>query len=55
MLAQGFSNREIAAHLKLSEPTVKFHLTSIYRKLEVQNRTAAVSAALDVGIIDGLD
>ncbi len=55
VLARGFSNKEIAAHLDISEPTVKFHLTSIYRKLEVKNRTAAVSAALDVGVIDGLD
>lgn len=54
-LAAGFSNKEIAAHLSLSEQTVKFHLSSIYRKLEVKNRTAALSAALDVGIIDGLN
>lgn len=53
LLARGLPNREIAAHLNRSERTVKFHLTGIYRKLEVGNRTGAVTAAIDAGIIDG--
>ncbi len=55
VLARGFSNKEIATHLNLSERTVKFHLTGIYRKLEVENRTGAVSAAFDAGLLDGLE
>ena len=53
LLARGFPNKEIAARLNRTEQTVKFHLTSIYRKLEVKNRTGAVSAAFDAGIING--
>jgi DNA-binding NarL/FixJ family response regulator len=53
LVAQGLPNKEIAARLDGSERTVKFHLTNIYRKLDVKNRTGAVSAAIDAGIIDG--
>jgi len=41
LVAEGWSNREVARHLWLTETTVKFHLTRIYRKLGVTNRTAA--------------
>jgi DNA-binding NarL/FixJ family response regulator len=53
LLAQGFPNKEIAARLHRTEQTVKFHLSSIYRKLEVKNRTGAVRAAFDAGIVSG--
>ena len=36
-VVRGLSNREIARELWISEPTVKFHLTSVYRKLDVAN------------------
>jgi len=49
-VARGLSNREIAHELWISEPTVKFHLTSVYRKLDVPNRTAAARWALENGI-----
>ena len=39
-IAEGISNRDIAAALGLSEGTVKIHLHSIYAKLDVNNRTA---------------
>jgi DNA-binding NarL/FixJ family response regulator len=41
LLAQGQSNKEIARHVGLQEITVKVHLSSIYRKLDVRNRVEA--------------
>ena len=52
LLAQGMTNKEIAAELVITVRTVKFHVSSILRKLEVGNRTEAVRAAADRGIID---
>jgi DNA-binding NarL/FixJ family response regulator len=46
-VAMGLSNRKIAAKLWVSEPTVKFHLTNVYRKLGVTNRTQAARWLLD--------
>jgi DNA-binding NarL/FixJ family response regulator len=46
-VATGLSNRKIAATLWVTEPTVKFHLTNIYRKLGVTNRTQAARWLLD--------
>ena len=50
--ALGMANREIAWELSISENTVKFHLTSIYAKLHVNNRVSAIRAAIDRGILD---
>jgi DNA-binding NarL/FixJ family response regulator len=44
-LARGLSNKEIARELWLTQQTVKFHLTNIYRRLGVTNRTEAVRYA----------
>ena len=44
-LTRGLSNKEIARELWLTEQTVKFHLTRIYRRLGVANRTEAVRCA----------
>jgi DNA-binding NarL/FixJ family response regulator len=49
-VAAGRPNRAIAAELCVTEQTVKFHLTNVYRKLGVDNRTAAARAALRLGI-----
>ena len=46
----GLSNRAIAARLVIGEETIKSHLRSIYRKLEVSDRAAAVATALREGI-----
>jgi DNA-binding NarL/FixJ family response regulator len=46
ILQTGWSAKEMASHLFLSEATVKSHLASIYRKLDVKNRTQAVVVAL---------
>jgi len=44
LAAEGLANKEIAAALKISEHTVKFHLSSLYAKLGVASRTEAVRA-----------
>ena len=41
-LAHGYTNKQIAARLWLSEQTVKFHLRNIYRKLGIKSRTEAL-------------
>jgi DNA-binding NarL/FixJ family response regulator len=46
LVATGATNREIAAALAVSEATVKTYLTRVFAKLEVSDRTAAVTAAL---------
>ncbi len=46
ILQTGWSAKEMASHLFLSQATVKSHLASIYRKLEVDNRTQAIMVAL---------
>ena len=46
ILQTGWSTKEMASHLFLSEATVKTHLASIYRKLSVKNRTQAVMVAI---------
>jgi DNA-binding NarL/FixJ family response regulator len=51
LVARGRSNKEIARHLHLSEATVKTHLLHVFAKLDVADRTGAVTAALDRGVI----
>jgi len=51
LLAQGMPNKEIAAHLIISERTVKFHVSSILSKLGATNRTEAVALAAQRGLI----
>lgn len=51
LLAQGLANKQIAVELGISEHTVKFHVSSIYTKLDVTNRTEAVRAGLRGGWI----
>jgi DNA-binding NarL/FixJ family response regulator len=51
LLSVGLSNRRIAERLAISEHTVKFHVASIYGKLGVSGRTAAVNRALRRGIL----
>ena len=51
-LARGLSNEAIGKELWVAQQTVKFHLTNIYRKLEVSNRTEAARYAYEHGLID---
>ena len=49
-VARGLSNQAISAELWITEQTVKFHLTNVYRKLGVSSRTEAARYALSRGI-----
>lgn len=51
-VARGLSNRSLGKELWVTEQTVKFHLTNIYRKLNVANRTEAARAAYRLGIVE---
>jgi DNA-binding NarL/FixJ family response regulator len=51
-LARGLSNEAIAKELWVAEQTVKFHLTKIYRKLGVANRTEAARLAYQNGLVE---
>jgi DNA-binding NarL/FixJ family response regulator len=50
-LARGLSNQEIGKELWITEQTVKFHLTNVYRKLGVANRTQATRIAYEHGLV----
>ena len=51
LLAEGLANKQIALTLGISEHTVKFHVSSIYTKLNVTNRTEALREGLRGGWI----
>lgn len=51
LLARGMSNKEIAAQLGVVEGTVKIHITSIFNKLGVCDRTQALIEAVKRGIV----
>lgn len=50
LMVRGHSNRSIADRLILGEETIKTHIKSIYRKLEVTDRSQAVARALREGV-----
>jgi DNA-binding NarL/FixJ family response regulator len=51
MLAEGLANKAIARRLSISEHTVKFHISSIFSKLNVSSRTEAVTLGARQGLI----
>jgi DNA-binding NarL/FixJ family response regulator len=51
LIVAGKSNKEIGAHLSISEATVKTHINSILSKLGVSDRTQAATTALQRGIV----
>jgi DNA-binding NarL/FixJ family response regulator len=53
LVAAGSTNSDIARKLWVTEQTVKFHLSNIYRKLEVANRTEASHYAHVNGLLNG--
>ena len=50
LIAQGFDNAQIAARLGLSEKTVRNHITRIFDKIQVENRSQAIVAARKAGL-----
>jgi NarL family two-component system response regulator YdfI len=52
-VARGDRNKEIAQQLGVTERTIKAHLTNVYNKLGVDSRAAAVSVAMQRGILNG--
>ena len=51
-LAFGYTNKETARQLHISIQTVKFHISSIYTKLSVTNRTEAVRVGVRQGLVN---
>ncbi|MFA9431497.1 response regulator [Egicoccus sp. AB-alg2] len=51
LIARGASNAELARTLWISEPTVKTHITRIFRKLDLRDRAQAVVLAYETGLV----
>ena len=51
LIAQGQNNQEIAGRLRLSEATVKTHVTHILTKLALRDRIQAVVLAYEAGLV----
>jgi len=51
LVAKGLGNKEVAAILNIAEVTVKLHVSHVFDKLDVKDRTEAATAALQRGII----
>jgi DNA-binding CsgD family transcriptional regulator len=51
MLAEGLGNKSVARRLSISEHTVKFHVSSIFTKLNAKSRTEAVTLGARLGLI----
>lgn len=52
LIGEGLSNQQIADHLDISLPTVKWHLQNLYQKLGVSRRTAALVKARHMNLLD---
>jgi DNA-binding NarL/FixJ family response regulator len=52
LIRDGYKNKEIAAHLEISETTVNFHIKNLVGKLQAKDRTHAVAIAIRRGMLD---
>lgn len=52
LMAQGFANAEIAEQLFISEATVKTHVSHVFSKLEVRDRSQAIVLAYETGLVE---
>jgi DNA-binding NarL/FixJ family response regulator len=52
LLKEGLKNSEISDRLVISPQTAKHHLSSIYNKLGVKNRTRALTKAVELGLVN---
>jgi DNA-binding NarL/FixJ family response regulator len=50
-MASGYSNKEIAAHLFVSESTIKTHVSNVFLKLDSKRRTQAIQRAKELHIL----
>lgn len=50
LLVTGRSNEEIAEHMNLSLRTVRFHLSNLFRKVDVHTRSEAMALAYRTGV-----
>ena len=50
LIKQGYTNREIAHELYVTEFTVKSHVSNIFKKLKVKNRTRAILTAMQMNL-----
>lgn len=55
LMVQGYKNSEIADELVVALSTVKFHISTIFKKLEVQSRTEAVITAVNRGLVPRIE
>jgi DNA-binding NarL/FixJ family response regulator len=53
LIAQGRDNAQIAAVMQLTDKTVRNHITSVFAKLEVENRARAIVLARNAGFGEG--
>ena len=52
LIGRGRTNAEIAAHLVVSDSTVKTHVNRIFRKLDLRDRAQAVVVAYETGLVE---
>jgi ATP/maltotriose-dependent transcriptional regulator MalT len=51
LIAMGLTNKKIADQLVISENTLRTHVRNLYRKLDVNNRTQAMKAGQELGLL----
>ena len=51
LAAEGLANKQIAQRLWVTPKTIKFHLSNVFRKLDVSNRTEATRQAQRLGLL----